>query len=139
MLSSVLLEDDEKSRIYQGGRLGHTLLTEYDSEHLCRFANGVIALRSAFRLLSYRRISTVGDNAGLERTCLAEIKGPVVIGYDNDPAGDRMAQRAQLTRPGAIRVPPNGGKDWNQALQRADCSLLTLAAEIQTTLSLHGI
>jgi Toprim-like len=84
-------------------------------------------------------ISTGGDNAGLERTCLAEIEGPVVIGYDNDPAGDRMAQRAQLTRPGAIRVPPNGGKDWNQALQRADCLLMALAAEIQTTLSLHGI
>jgi Toprim-like len=84
-------------------------------------------------------ISIGGDNAGLERTCLAEIKGPVVIGYDNDPAGDRMAQRAQLTRPSAIRVPPNGGKDWNQALQRADYSLIALAAEIQTTLSLHGI
>lgn len=84
-------------------------------------------------------ISTGGDNAGLEKTFLAKIKGPVVIGYDNDPAGDRMAQRARLTRPDAIRLPPNGGKDWNEALQRADCSLVALAREIQTALSLHGI
>jgi Toprim-like/Protein of unknown function (DUF3991) len=84
-------------------------------------------------------ISTGGDNAGLERTCLAKIRGPLVIGYDNDPAGDRMAQRAQLTRPDAVRLPPNGGKDWNEALQRADRLLIALAAEIQTTLSLHGI
>jgi hypothetical protein len=84
-------------------------------------------------------ISTGGDNAGLERTCLAKIRGPLVIGYDNDPAGDRMAQRAQLTRPDAIRLPPNGGKDWNEALQRAGCSLIALAREIQTTLSLRGI
>ena len=84
-------------------------------------------------------ISTGGDNAGLERTCLAEIKGFLVIGYDNDPAGDRMAQRAQLTRPDAIRLPPNAGKDWNEALQRAGCSLIALAADIRTALSLRGI
>jgi hypothetical protein len=33
MLSLVLLGDDEQSRIYQGGRLEHMLLTEYDSEY----------------------------------------------------------------------------------------------------------
>jgi hypothetical protein len=83
-------------------------------------------------------ISTGGDNAGLERSCLAETKGLLVIGYDNDPSGDRMAQRAQLTRPDAIRVSPNGGKDWNEALQQGGCSLIRLTAEIHTTLSLHG-
>ena len=84
-------------------------------------------------------ISTGGDNAGLERRCLAEIRGVLVIGYDNDPAGDRMARRAQLTRPDAIRLTPNNGKDWNEALKRAGCSLIRLGAEIHTTLSLRGI
>ena len=84
-------------------------------------------------------ISTGGDNAGLERTCLAEIRGLLVIGYDNDPAGDRMAQRAQLTRPDVIRLLPSGGKDWNEALQRAGCSLIALAREIQTALASRGI
>jgi Toprim-like len=84
-------------------------------------------------------ISTGGDNAGLERACLAGIKGLLVIGYDNDPAGDRMAQRSQLTRSDVIRLLPSGGKDWNEALQRAGCSLIVLAREIQTALSLHGI
>lgn len=84
-------------------------------------------------------ISTGGDNAGLERTCLTEIKGLLVIGYDNDPAGDRMAQRAQLMRPDAIRLTPNNGKDWNEALQRPGCSLIALTLEIQTALSAYGI
>lgn len=62
-------------------------------------------------------ISLGGDNASLEKQYLAEIKGPIIIGYDNDEAGERMARRARCVRRDAIRVAPTGVKDWNDALR----------------------
>jgi hypothetical protein len=61
-------------------------------------------------------ISLGGDNASLEKGYLGRIKSPLIIGYDDDAAGERMAKRAQATRTDAIRIVPNGAKDWNDAL-----------------------
>jgi 5S rRNA maturation endonuclease (ribonuclease M5) len=61
-------------------------------------------------------ISLGGDNATLERRYLTEIRGTVIIGYDNDKAGQRMAKRAQQLRDDVIRVVPYRAKDWNDAL-----------------------
>lgn len=61
-------------------------------------------------------MSIGGDNAALELSLLKGTQGAVVIGYDADKAGERMARRAREIRPDAIRLAPIGGKDWNEVL-----------------------
>jgi Toprim-like/Protein of unknown function (DUF3991) len=73
-------------------------------------------------------ISLGGNNAKLETHCLAGIRGPMVIGYDSDDAGERMAKRARLVRPAAIRVAPVEAKDWNDALHNPERQVATFSS-----------
>ncbi len=60
----------------------------------------------------------------------------ILVAYDNDQAGETMAQKVLEKLPGAVRVKPTIGKDWNEQLVKSQ--IQDLAQTVQKVLNEHG-
>jgi hypothetical protein len=74
---------------------------------------------------TFRYASTAGSLSPHQRSCIAEAvaalpaSAALVLAYDRDPAGDRLAEQVRdLSARPSTRVYPPHGKDWNDYLQR---------------------
>ncbi|MDJ0647144.1 MAG: DUF3991 and toprim domain-containing protein [Xenococcaceae cyanobacterium MO_188.B19] len=60
----------------------------------------------------------------------------ILVAYDNDQAGEIMAQKVLDKLPGAVRVKPTIGKDWNEQL--INSQIQEIAQTVQTVLNKYG-
>ena len=67
-------------------------------------------------------VSAAGTARKLPRWLPREPSVPVLCGYDDDPAGDRAAQRLISSLPLAMRIKPGAANDWNDLLRSVGAS-----------------
>ncbi|MDJ0747460.1 MAG: toprim domain-containing protein [Xenococcaceae cyanobacterium MO_167.B27] len=60
----------------------------------------------------------------------------ILVAYDNDQAGEIMAEKVLDKLPGAVRVKPTIGKDWNEQL--INSQIQDIAQTVQQVLTKYG-
>ncbi|MDJ0747427.1 MAG: toprim domain-containing protein, partial [Xenococcaceae cyanobacterium MO_167.B27] len=83
-------------------------------------------------------ISTDGSGSIPEDYLLQQLnKGKqILVAYDNDQAGEIMAEKVLEKLPGSVRVKPTIGKDWNEQL--INSQIQDIAQTVQQVLTKYG-